>query len=289
MHRTLQQCVLALVVLLSAALAQGADGAVRVIQLKHRTAAEILPVVQPLIDRRGAATGRGFQLFVRTSEGNFDEIKRIIASIDVPRRNLKITVRQSANHVDTNRMQRISGSTTIGKHTRVIVSGTSTVGTTGPDTSHGEAAGSLEYRVQQRTASRERGVTQFLRVLEGQRAFIRIGHSIPHVQPFLVFSHKHLGVLANVAYREVTTGFEVLPRLRGKQVEIEITPKLSFHAGHMIQPVTFYELRSAVLVDIGEWVDLGSVLGISNSVARAILDSGTTQASQGYTVMLKVE
>ncbi len=105
-----------------------------------------------------------------------------------------------------------------------------------------------------------------------------------------MLSHRYAHVVANVGYyQEVSTGFEVLPGMRGNQVEIEITPKLSFHHGHLVEPVSFHQLSTTVIVGLGEWIDLGSTMGTRNEVARAILEGTTRDSGQGYRVMIKVE
>ena len=41
-----------------------------VIDLKYRTAAEVIPVLQPLLEQGGALTGQDYKLFVRASAAN---------------------------------------------------------------------------------------------------------------------------------------------------------------------------------------------------------------------------
>lgn len=285
----IQQCALALIAVLSFALAHAASGELRTVDLKHRTATEVLPIVRPLLAPGGAISGEGFRLFVRTSKSNFRQIERAVALIDTPLRNFKITVRQSSGADDSSRVQRFAGQATIGDHTRIIISRPSAIARSGLEVRHRRETRSLQYQTERRTSSREQGATHFLRVREGERAFIRIGQSISRIEPFLILSNTHARVITDVTYQDVTTGFEVVARARGDRVLLEITPKLSFHSGHTFQPVTFHELSTTVTVAIGEWIDLGSAFGMGNQVTRAILDSSATQTSQRYRVMLKVE
>lgn len=153
-----------LAILLVAA-AHAAENQVRTIQLKHRIAAEILPVIQPLVASKGVVTGEESRLFVRTSERNMPEIGHIIAPIDTPRRNFKISVRQTVASSHESRVRRVSTQTTAGAVTRVIVtSRTNDAATSG---SNQETERSLEHGVKRRTASRERTTTHIVRVLGG--------------------------------------------------------------------------------------------------------------------------
>ena len=63
-----------------------------VIELRSRSAAEVLPVLQPLVEPGGTLTGLNNQLFLRASPKNREEIRRALAAIDRPARRLIIHV-----------------------------------------------------------------------------------------------------------------------------------------------------------------------------------------------------
>lgn len=286
-RRNLPHCAWILLVALPVTLVHAANTELRIIELKHRTAEEVLPIVTPLMQAGSMIGGHGFRLFVRTSDRQFRELERAVASIDVPRRNFKITIRQSANAQADERLRRVEGTvqTKVGK--RIIITGNTASATVDVDAGNSQA--SVGYEIEHRTKSRDRGTTQVVRVLNGRRAFLRLGHALPYVQPFLALSHRYAHVVANVGYQEVSTGFEVLPRMRGGQIEVEITPKLTFHRGHLVEPVSFQQLSTTVIVGLGEWIDLGSAIGTSNEATRAILDGRASDSGHGYRVMMKVE
>src|SRR5438132_2587955 len=64
-----------------------------ILQLRHRTAEQVLPVLRPLVEPGGTLTGEGNQLIVRVSPANFAELKRALEAIDQPLRRLQISVR----------------------------------------------------------------------------------------------------------------------------------------------------------------------------------------------------
>src|SRR3989442_12603679 len=70
-----------------------AQQALEIIPLRHRTVDQVLPALQPLVERGGALTGQSGQLIVRTSPANLAEIKRALETIDRPLRRLQISVR----------------------------------------------------------------------------------------------------------------------------------------------------------------------------------------------------
>jgi hypothetical protein len=76
-----------------AATAVFAQAALEVIQLRHRTADQVIPVLQPLLEPGGALSGQYSQLIVRTSPANLAQIRAVLDSIDRPPRRLMVSVR----------------------------------------------------------------------------------------------------------------------------------------------------------------------------------------------------
>src|SRR2546421_4728422 len=70
-----------------------AQNALEIIDLRHRTAEQVIPSLQPLLDPGATLSGQGAQLFVRTSPANLAELRRALDAIDRPARRLLISVR----------------------------------------------------------------------------------------------------------------------------------------------------------------------------------------------------
>ncbi len=135
-----------------AAAASLAQDSVEVISLRHRTADQVIPVLQPLLAPGGALTGQYNQLIVRTSPENLAQIRQVLESIDRPQRRLMILVR-----FDGARASARSGIQT--------------------DARISNRASSAEVRVlDSRSASDER-VDQRMQVLEGGQAYISTGEA----------------------------------------------------------------------------------------------------------------
>ncbi|HNZ57041.1 MAG TPA: secretin N-terminal domain-containing protein, partial [Methylophilaceae bacterium] len=66
----------------------------KIITLQHRFAEDLLPMIQPLAGEDGVVTGMQNQLIIRAQSERLAEIEQVIASMDVARTNLKITVRR---------------------------------------------------------------------------------------------------------------------------------------------------------------------------------------------------
>ena len=79
--------------LVVASVAGLAQGTLEVISLRHRTADQVIPVLQPLLEPGGALSGQYNQLIVRTSPANLAQIRAVLESIDRPPRRLMVSVR----------------------------------------------------------------------------------------------------------------------------------------------------------------------------------------------------
>jgi hypothetical protein len=90
-----------LAIVLAALLAPAAEDAVEILPLRYRTADEVLPVLQPLVEGHGAITGSGTQIFVRASPERIAQVKRLLATLDTRPLDLWITVRQAADRERT--------------------------------------------------------------------------------------------------------------------------------------------------------------------------------------------
>ena len=152
--------ILAFCLALASAASLG-QGAIEVIPLRHRTAEQVIPVLQPLLAPGGALSGQYNQLIVRTSPENLAQIRQVLDSIDRPARRLMILVRFD-NVQDT---------------ARSAVQGEARVT---------NRAASAEVRVQDSRSALDERVDQRVQVLEGGRARIYGGESRPLRQPGVV-------------------------------------------------------------------------------------------------------
>lgn len=248
-----------------------------VIALRHRPAAEIQPLIQPLLRADEGISGSGYQLFLRATDTRRREIEGFVAKLDVAARQLTVTVRHGIVRSEQRARDAVSGTIDIGDRTRVIVPG-----------DNGTHRG-LRYRGERSTSTTDSAFSQVVRVQDGQRAFIRVGQSAPSVERVLILTGRRAAVVAQgVRFEEFTTGFDVLPRVHGDTVQLEITPRLTSPRSAE-GTYRFQELRTTVTARLGEWIDLGLLLGETSDVNRAILQSARSQANERATIALKVE
>ena len=273
---------IALLLLILVPVIAAADEA-RILYLKHRPAAEIIPVIRPLLGPDDALSGTDYRLIIRAPDAKLKEIERILPQLDVAPRRLRITVQQGVSVEDTIGSQSLSGESRAGK-ARIMFPDK-------PDEDRGVVVqkDGLRYNVERRTTSSDNSTTQSVLTQDGQRAYIRIGQSVPHVQEILALGRHQVMITQGIALQDVTTGFEVVPHVHGDSVRLEITPRLSTLQDPATGLANFQELSTSIEVKLGEWIDLGAVLGNRNEVERAILESASTASGERRTVRLKIE
>src|ERR1044071_5505813 len=96
-HHALQRWTLVFfsVCLMVALWTRASAADLEIINLKHRTADEVIPALRPLLERDAALSGENFTLFVRTSPANLAQLRQPLEQHD--RRPVKylISVRNS--------------------------------------------------------------------------------------------------------------------------------------------------------------------------------------------------
>src|SRR3954462_11114754 len=90
-------------VLIGLAASARAQNDLEIIGLRHRTAGQVLPSLQPLLEPGGTLSGQGTQLFVRTRPANLDDLRLALTALDRPARRLLISLRYEEGRDDAAR------------------------------------------------------------------------------------------------------------------------------------------------------------------------------------------
>lgn len=246
----------------------------RMITLKHRFAEDILPVVQPMVGKGGTANAMDNHLIIRTTPERLAAIQQVVSELDVARRNIRNEINHAGN------LQTNEGRASVGGRVRVgdgeIAIGEHPHRRSGIDVELGSSSGQL----------RQRG-GEFVNVMDGADAFIRIGQSVPFTQQWAVFTRRYVHGGQATEFRDITTGFAVRPRYIGDQVQVEVMPRIARlnNSGF----IDFEELATTVRLTPGEWFDLGGTMAARDEVSRAILSSESAAASRSGVLMIRVD
>lgn len=262
---------------------------VQVIPLKHRLAEQVVPVLRPLLAPGESINSMDNRLIVRAAPATLALIEKTLSEIDTAQRNLRISVRHADRSESTQDNFGVSGGVQTG-NTRIVISNPNTQRERGNVIVSGAGNNSgLQVRTERHSIRSQTNSTQNLTVMDGGRAFLRVGESIPDVQQFLVWAGNRPALVTGVNYRDVTTGFEVEPRIVGERILLRVSPRLAFRGDHGVQTVTFEELHTQLTVHPGEWVDLGGIVGNAHELNRRILSSRQSSSTDTSGFLIRVD
>jgi hypothetical protein len=257
-----------------------------VIPLQHRVSEEIIPVLQPFLDKQGAVSGIQNQLIVRTTVINLEEIKRLLTEIDVAPRLLIIIVKQDVDRATEEHLRDALGSGS-GAGGRIAITGSEDDSGRVPGGGQKQPGRQSARTISSRSLESDRN-TQRVQVLEGNRAFIRSGQSLPLPARGLIYSPQgDVRVVENAQMRDAVTGFSVLPRVYGKQVMLEISSQRDRSSVQNPSSIDIQQMATVVSGRMGEWIEIG---GVGQGRAEQVNNSRSiTTNGQQRKVLVKVE
>lgn len=232
-----------------------------VIDLKYRTAAEVIPVLQPLVEPGGALTGQDYKLFVRASAANVRQLRAALAQMDVRPNQLLVSVRRSTQQDMERERAQVSG----------------TLSNRGSDVS--------VHATDENARDRRDGVAS-AQVIEGSSALISSGSDVPIVTAVAAGGGRRPWAAATTAYRNVSSGFLVTPRLRGQTVVLDIEQQDERVVNGSVQT---QHLTTQVSGTLGEWIQLGGVSETGSTQQRGILSRQYATTSDDRSIWVKVE
>lgn len=264
-------------------------GELEIIALKHRSAEEVLPIIRPLLDQGDVASGMNYQIFLRTSPRNLEQIRKLLESIDVAPRRLKITVMQNVDSETAARLTEVSGNVGLSREARIAVPGSGD--SSGLNVELGQGQDRLKARVTSTRSIEDERNTQQLQVLEGNRALVRSGQSVPIPQRQVIQGQWGTRVIDSTQYQEADSGFYVLPRISGDRVTLEIsTQNDAFIPGSGDQPaMRVQQASSTVSGRLGEWLEVGGLGQQKNKDDSTISTRGASRTHEQRSVLIKVE
>jgi hypothetical protein len=247
----------------------------KIIDLQHRFAEDILPTIQPLVGSDGTATGMQNHLIIRANPERMIEIEKVISTLDVDRQNIKITVSHQSNLQTNNDNVAVNGRKRLGN----VTMGTSKYPRNATD--------GVQLDIENDQSSMRNNSNQFINVIDGERAFIRVGQSVPYNQEWVSLTRRYASIQHTSEFVDISTGFSVRPRSAGNQIELEITPRIA--QLNQNRYIDFEELSTIVRVNRGEWFDLGETMQQKDEVSRTILSKQNGGQSQSNALSIRVE
>ena len=249
---------------------------VSVIQLKYRPAVEVIPIIEPMLGADDAISGEGFRLFVRASAESQERVRSMVEFLDTAARELQISVFQGSQQVLRGVAARANARFESG-NTGIEVGG-------GRDVDDG-AGGRITYSTAEGRVGVQGIATQrslrdspihSVRVTEGNDAYIETGQRIPYFSGAAWRGRRALA--GAVEYETVVTGFYVLPRLRGDNVVLDVSPFKSSRSDTGRGNIDTQSASTTVSGRVGEWILIG---GVAEQIEQAESATGSAYATRG--------
>ncbi len=261
-----------------------AQDKIEVITLNYRAAEQVIPIIQPLLDKDGAVTGMQNRLIIRTSPANLAQIKRVLAQIDTQPKRLMITVRQSTTRDALARESSVYG-TAGGEGGRMTLPQTP-----GAADARVEVGGERNRAGAKITSTRDienSADVQKVQVLEGNPAFIRVGQSVPYRGRTVYRDARGTTVVDDTQFKDVTSGFYVLPRVSGDRVILEINPQRDTLGSH--GAVNIQQAATTLSGRLGEWIELGGIGQQADTSGSGTVYSTRDASTDNRSIFVKVE
>lgn len=259
----LYKIVLSIALALVATQVDSEDIIMEVIELKHRPAAEIQPLVSPLLDSSDVVIANGLSLIVKTTPTRLQSILEIINKLDTGLNNLLITVVQGRDisAEEFNAQAKFQANYNIHN----------------PENSQIR----LKGRYHQSNSKNRVNNTQTLRTLEGRPAYIKVGKVNPVEQVQLYSQGFGYPAIASTHtdYIETSTGFAVTPRLTAEDVLLAIEPWSDRMQNNGV--IQTQGAATNIRTQLGVWVEIGGNTedtrmhrdGITSEIRRTKSDS----------------
>jgi hypothetical protein len=253
--------LLAAALLLSLAVPNAAHDPLEILTLRYRTAADVLPLLEPLLEGHGAITGTGAQIFVRASPERIARVKDAILKIDVEPRDLWISVRQIFERRRSRRAREA-------------------------DAEINPKAIDLPNTWGDRGFSGFEDAVQAVRGLEGREAFIEIRRDLPVRRREAIVTADSAAIIDDWFFEALGTGFYVVPHLVQDRFTLELVTR---HTPEVGLPRREHELRTSVSGDLGRWIEVGHVLEEHAYRMRGPLSPNARDERTEHSVVIKVD
>jgi type II secretory pathway component GspD/PulD (secretin) len=257
-----------------------------VIDLKYRSADQIVPMLKPLLAPGGTISSLQNQIIVRTTPQNLAELRKVLDAVDSKPKRLVISVRQEMAQASSASKTEVSGSIGTDGARVTIPPSRSKPGATAQVRKGDDVARAQVFSSQSEATNN--GV-QTVQVLEGNEALVSVGQSVPVRSSSVARTPQGTQISESVDYRDAVTGFRVRPRLHGDQVTLEISSRNDSASSNRSSTLNIQHVDTVVSGKLGEWMEIG---GIDQS--RAQTETGTLSrrsgsASDERKVFLKVD
>lgn len=235
---------------------------ITVIELHYRSAEELLPVLQPLLNKGEVLTGQGQRLILKASAPGRENLQQVISQLDRAPQRLLITVQQ-------------------------LRSGNDQVTGMGAAISLGDARRSQVVTKVYSTADADSDVfEQHIQTVAGQEAFFQVGQARPVTTQRTIVSGQVTGISERTEWQKLQSGFTALARVNGETVSVAIAPRRASSDG---EQVSFQVANTTVSGRLGEWLEIGGVQEDVQTESHGIVHRTESRDQGNQHIRIKVD
>jgi type II secretory pathway component GspD/PulD (secretin) len=257
------------------------------IQLLNRPAEEVIPIIKPMLGADDAISGHGFKIFLRSSPETLAQVKDMIDALDIAAKMLQISVFQGSTRA-LNALG-IDGSIHIESGDASVDIGTRRNKNSdgGGSITYSANSGSGNINVTSTHTRLEDNPIHHIRVTEGTEAYIETGEQIPYFSGANWIVPK--AIAGGIEYKDVITGFYVLPRIHGDNVTLQVSPFKNSQSNARVGNIETQYANTTITGRIGEWLLIG---GTTEQIKRSQSGTGSyssTQSRNNESIWIKAE
>ncbi len=258
-----------------------------IIDLNNRPAEEIIPLIRPMLNADESLTGRGFQLILKADSARQKQIRTLVSKLDRAAEQLMISVFQGSER-DQQALGLDAGIRYQNGDTTIRIGNNSTpaqgVGVT-VNKRNLQASGKVfgtNTRMQDNPVYR-------LRITAGSTGYIETGKSIPYFSGQVYQRNGQNITESSVAYKDVTSGFYVRPRVNGNQVILDISPYRESLDASGAGAINTRRAATTIRGALGQWIPLGGTTGQIKHSSGQTGKSYSTQDRYSENIWIKAE
>ncbi|MCB2426707.1 hypothetical protein [Methylophaga pinxianii] len=210
---------------------------IRTIELQHRLAAEILPMIEPMVDSYTTINGHDNLLIIKSSSQSFVEIERLVKQLDSRQQSLTVTVLRTQRQINDQNM----------------ADDQVNIDLDNPKNS------SVEIHRWSTKNSRERDQQYQARGIAGQPIDIQMGRAVANDEQQLIFyPHGGIAVQETTQYVQLDNGFQARVNILGnQQARVDILPLFSKMQRN--GDITTTSLLTSITGPVNQWILIGQI------------------------------
>jgi len=245
-----------------------ADTQIETIQLNNRLAEEILPEIEPFLDKDATAQAFNEFIIIKAEPDDIKQLKQLINTLDTPLQRLKVTVLRTD--------EALSGQQEFSIKSDVAVS---------------NEGSSRSLSVRKWSTKNNKNKDQYYRAqgIAGRPITINMEQEIPEQDVYLaVLPYAGFAAQSETYYLNINNGFKAVARiLPNNQVTVDIHPQFSKYNKND-GSIDRSQLISSISGPAGSWLELGIIDNDRNSHRQGATTYSSHQSLQEI-IYIKVE